>query len=83
MTDRDPIWDALKEHSKAKFDADRERFMSQAVEQDDGGWTKHTQYHWSRTVGGKRLDYWPSRKKWQYEGKVQRGAVQAFIRSKA
>jgi hypothetical protein len=83
MNDRDPIWDALKEHSKAKFDADRVRFMDQAVQQDDGGWTKHTQHHWSRTVGGNRLDYWPSRKKWQYEGKVQRGDVQAFIRSKA
>ena len=32
MTDRDPIWDALKEHSKSKFDADRERFMAQAIE---------------------------------------------------
>jgi len=60
MTDRDPIWDALKEHSKSKFDADRERFMAQAIEHDDGGWTKHTEYHWSRTVGGKRLDYWPT-----------------------
>ena len=82
MTDRDPIWDALKEHSKSKFDADRARFMDQAVRQDDGGWTKHTQHHWSRIIGGKRLDYWPSRKKWQYEGKVQRGDVQAFIRDK-
>ena len=82
MTDRDPIWDALKEHSKSKFDADRERFMAQAVEHDDGCWTKHTHHHWSRAVGGKRLDYWPSRKKWQYEGRVQRGDVQAFIRSK-
>lgn len=83
MSTRDPIWDALKERSKSKFDADRERFMAQAVEQDDGCWTKHTQHHWSRTVGGKRLDYWPSRKKWQYEGRVQRGDVQAFIRGKA
>lgn len=82
MTDRDPIWDALKEHNKAKFDADRERFMSQAVEHDDGGWTKHTEDHWSRTVGGKRLDYWPSRKKWQYEGNIRRGDVWAFIRRK-
>lgn len=37
MTDRDPVWDALKDHSKAKFNADRERFMAQAIEQDDGG----------------------------------------------
>lgn len=79
MTDRDPIWDALKAHSKEKFDADRERFMADAVAEDDGGWTKHTEWHWSRTVAGKRLDYWPSRKKFQYAGKVMRGDIQQFI----
>lgn len=80
MTDRDPIWDAMKEHSKGKFDADRARFLEQAQATDDGGWTKHTEYHWSRTVAGHRLDYWPSRKKWQYQGQVRRGDVQKFIR---
>lgn len=79
MTDRDPVWDALKEHSKAKFDADRARFLAQAAANNDGGWTIHTDYHWSRTVNGKRLDYWPSRKKWQYEGRVTRGDVYKFI----
>ena len=39
---RDPIYDALKEHSKAKFDADRARFASQAEAADDGGWHKHS-----------------------------------------
>jgi hypothetical protein len=78
-TDRDPIWDAMKAHSKAKFGADRAIFMAQAVAQDDGKWTKHTEHHWSRLVAGKRLDYWPSRKKWMYVTKVQRGDVQAFI----
>jgi len=79
---RDPIWDDLKQHSKEKFDSDRKRFMEQAIENDDGGWTKHTEFHWSRQVAGKKLDYWPSRKKWQYEGKVKRGDVLAFIRRK-
>lgn len=72
---RDEIWDALKEHSKSKFDADRARFLEEAKDprNNDGGWTKHTEYHWSRMVDGHRLDYWPSRKKWQYRGKVRRG----------
>lgn len=64
---------ALAEYVKQKFDADRARFLREAKTADDGGWTKHTDYHWSRTVRGKRLDYWPSRKKWQYDGKVLRG----------
>lgn len=82
MSERDPIWDDIKAHKKEKFDNDRARFLANALQQDDGGWVKHTEFHWSRTVAGKRLDYWPSRKKWQYEGRVQRGDVQIFIKNK-
>lgn len=77
---RDPVWDALKAHSKEKFDTDRKRFLEQAVENDDGEWTKHTDYHWSRMLNGHRLDYWPSRKKFQFKGKVRRGDVHKLIR---
>lgn len=76
---RDPIYDAMKDHAKSKFNADRERFLSEAHAKDDGGWTVHTDFHWSRMVAGRRLDYWPSRKKFQYRGKVRRGDVMAFI----
>lgn len=38
-------------------------------------------YHWSRSLSGKRLDYWPSTKKFQYDGVVRRGDVEKFIRS--
>ena len=79
MPNSDSVWDALKAHSKSKFDADRATFLAQAESLDDGGWTKHTMYHWSRLLNGKRLDYWPSRKKWQCNGKVQLGNVQAFM----
>ena len=81
MTDRDLVWDALKEHGKEKFDRDRATFLAKAKKDDDGGWTKHTEYHWSRTVKGERLDYWPSRKKYQYKGKVKRGDVMKIVRS--
>lgn len=76
---RDPIWDDLKQHSKEKFDSDRKRFLEEAHKHNDGGWTIHTEYHWSRMLNGKKLDYWPSRKKWQYGGKVRRGDVLKFI----
>jgi hypothetical protein len=77
---RDPIWDAMKQHSREKFNADRARFLAQAQTDDDGGWTKHTEYHWSRCVNGERLDYWPSRKKFQWRGKVQRGDVMKIVK---
>lgn len=76
---RDDVWGAMKQHSKEKFDADRQRFMSDAVAVDDGKWQHHTEWHWSRQVAGKRLDYWPSRKKFQYDGVVRRGDVHKFI----
>lgn len=82
MDDESEIWSALKEHKKAKFDADRAAFHAQAVKQDDGGWKKHTAFHWSRQLAGSRLDYWPSRKKFQYQNKVMRGDVQKFIAQK-
>lgn len=80
MSDRDPIYDALKEIRREKFDADRARFMSQAEASDDGGWHKHSQHHWSRMLNGERLDYWPSRKKYQWRCKVRRGDVMAIVR---
>ena len=80
MTERDSIWDALKAHSKSKFDADRKNFKRIAEIQDDGLWNKHTDYHWSRYVNGKRLDYWPSRNKFMFEAKVMRGNVYDFIK---
>lgn len=77
---RDEFWDGLKAHKREKFDADRKAFMGAAVATDDGGWTKHTEYHWSRLVDGERLDYWPSRKKYQWRGKVMRGDVMKIVR---
>jgi hypothetical protein len=47
--------------------------LSAATAADDGGWTKHTPYHWSRQLAGKQLQYWPSAKKWQYAGKMAYG----------
>ena len=79
MTDQDDIWGAIKEHKKEKFDADRARFLSEAKATDDGQWVKHTEHHWSRSLSGERLDYWPSRKKFMYQGRVMRGNVHKFI----
>jgi hypothetical protein len=73
MDDESDFWKALSAYKKEKFDADRKRFLQDAILQDDGQWIKHTQWHWSRSINGERLDYWPSRKKFQFRGKVMRG----------
>ncbi len=81
---RDEIYDIMKAHSKEKFDADRKAAMASAMDpkNNDGGWHMHNEFHWSRMVAGKRLDYWPSRRKFQYGGKVRRGDVLKFIAQK-
>lgn len=42
-------------------------------------WTEHTPWHWSCKLEGKRLDYWPTRNKWQYDGRIMCGNVKTFI----
>ncbi len=64
---------ALRELNAAK----RRRNLENASRE---GWNLHTEYHWSRTINGKRLDYWPSKNKWQFNGKVMCGDVLAFIK---
>lgn len=73
MGDVGDYWRDAKEH-QSKKKAER---LSSA---DPTGWHQHTEYHWSRTVAGKKLDYWPSTGKFQYDGKVYSyGSVEKFI----
>jgi len=60
----------------------KERRRAALASADPTGWTIHTSYHWSRLLGDKRLDYWPSTNKWQYDGRVMTGNVLEFISRK-
>jgi hypothetical protein len=75
MGDMKEVFDLMKERNK-------ERKAKNLASANPDGWTKHTEYHWSRKLHGKRLDYWPSRNKFQYDGKVMCGDVNAFIRNR-
>ena len=72
MGDMADVFKGLKEHDKKR----RTRNLSNASSE---GWLMHTDYHWSRTLAGSRLDYWPSRNKWQYKGKIMCGNVTDYI----
>lgn len=67
MKASDDLWDALK---RRRIEKKAERIAA-AGSSDDGGWTKHTEYHWSRYVCGEKLDYWPSTGKFMYKRKVR------------
>lgn len=72
----------LGESFKALKEYHQERRRRNLENADPSGWNKHTEYHWSRTLNGKRLDYWPSRNKFQYNGRVMTGDVIGFIKNR-
>lgn len=43
-------------------------------------WMKHTNVHWQAYIGGDRLDYWPTKRKWRFRGETRTGDVEKFIK---
>jgi len=65
-------------NEKRKLDKNsRDKNMEEA---NPIGWTIHTFWHWSKMLNGNKLDYWPSKKKFMYRGKVKTGDVLEFIK---
>lgn len=46
---------------------------------NDPAWKRHTYWHWSRTVCGHRMDYWPSRGRWIWNGRRGKSTPYAVI----
>lgn len=63
MGDMGDTFRVMKQQTKAH----RARMLEQA---DLEGWARHTDYHFSRTFDGKRIDWWPSGGKAKYDGKM-------------
>lgn len=66
------VFDLMKQERKEKRAARRAAF-------DPAGWTKHHDTHYSRTLLGDRLDYWPGPKRWRWRGRSMNGNVEEFI----
>jgi hypothetical protein len=61
----------------------REENLAKALKKPDvAEWEKHTEWHWSRPLAGKRLDYWPTKSKFMWNGVVRVGDVNEFIKRK-
>lgn len=75
MGDMGEIFNAMR-------DARKERREHNLEKANPEGWTQHTEYHWSKILNGKRLNYWPSRNKFQYEGKIMQGGIDGFIKKR-
>lgn len=73
-------WRDYKKHARAERDERGKRNLAAA---NPDGWTQHTPYYWSREFKGKRLDYWPSRNKFQYaKGRVMHGDVDKWMEAR-
>jgi len=76
MGDMGEIFNEMRQH-------DKERKAKNLDNSCSDGWKKHTAYHWSRYLNNKRLDYWPSRNKFMYQGHVMCGNIESFIRKRS
>lgn len=45
-------------------------------------WKCHHETHYSRDLGGDRLDYWPGPQRFRWRGKTYSGDVHGFIRNR-
>mgnify|MGYP001124676709 CR=1 FL=1 len=66
MSDMGDTFNAMKEATKEH----RAKMLAKA---DTTGWTKHTDWHYSRMFKGKRVDWWPSGGKAMHDGKMVYG----------
>jgi hypothetical protein len=63
MGDMGELFNDMKENTKAH----RAEMLRKA---NTEGWKRHTEWHYSRTFNGKRMDWWPSGGKAQYDGRM-------------
>ena len=61
---------------------DKERRYRNLANADPTGWAIHTEWHWSRLLCGERVDYWPTKNKWRWLGKMYHGDIKGFIRNR-
>lgn len=66
MSDMGEIYAAMQERTRQH----RAEMLAKA---NTDGWTKHTEWHFSRTFNGKRMDWWPSGGKARYDGRMVYG----------
>jgi hypothetical protein len=72
----------MAEVFRAMKKADQERRRKRVIYANPEGWRQHTQWHWSTTLLGDHLDYWPSKCKWLWRGQIYYGndkSVRRFI----
>lgn len=76
----------MGEMFNAQRGATKEHRAKKLAEANTEGWTKHTEWHYSRDFNGYRMDWWPSGGKAQFMGRMvygHRKVAAAIARLKA
>lgn len=73
------VFRAMKQARKERSSARRDDWEAMFNRGDLPGWTRFTETHYRYVLNDRPLDYWPGKKKWQYEGKIHTGDVIPFI----
>lgn len=79
MSEVGEMYQALREHDQERR---QERLDRNTEVYDQANWEIHTPYHWGRWVRSKKLDFWPSKDKWMYEGRVRVGGLDSWLKSR-
>jgi len=70
------LWRAFKHHNHKR----KESNLVKAEQSELANMmVHHTQYHWSMQLVGKHLDYWPSKNKFQYDGRIHNTDIQGLL----
>ena len=68
---------------KLMTERNKERRAKNLKKADTARFTRHTEYHFSTMLQGKRLDYWPSGNKWRWKNKNYYGDIHGFIKNRS
>lgn len=79
MSEIGEMYKALRQNEQASRELQRVENLRNHTSTD---WIQHTPYHWGRWVDGKKLDFWPSRDKWMYDGKVRVGGLADWLKER-
>ena len=79
MGDMGDVFRSYRQAIRERRCQNAEYNAGQLLADGDNVWVRHCETHWSTTLNGNRLDYWPSRCKWRWRGKTYTGDVFGFI----
>lgn len=68
-----PFTDKLREENAIL----RKNVVVEPPPTEDWSWNRHSKQHWTMTLNGSTLQYWPMKEKWHWKGKTYEATLRA------